>query len=90
MKLPKYLTNPTKRPKRPPQEISFAGYNIAISPKGNLHVDRGHLTAHIPGEDYGSDPLGDGKFRMVPSGDIVDYEEMKRRLHRFRPSGPGW
>lgn len=33
--------------------------------------------------DYGHDPLGDGKFKMVPSGDIVDYEEMKRRLARF-------
>ena len=25
-------------------------------------------------KDYGSDPLGDGKFRMIPSGDIVDFE----------------
>lgn len=30
--------------------------------------------------DYGADPIGDGKFRMVPSGDIVDYEERCRRL----------
>ena len=30
--------------------------------------------------DYGSDPLGDGKFRMVPSGDIVDFAERNRRL----------
>lgn len=30
--------------------------------------------------DYGADPLGDGKFRMVPSGDVVDYEERCRRL----------
>ena len=30
--------------------------------------------------DYGADPLGDGKFRMVPSGDIVDFEERNRRL----------
>lgn len=87
MKLPKYLTNPTKRP---PKKISFDSYDITITPEGNLHVDRGHLPARIPGEDYGSDPLGDGKFRMVPSGDIVDYEEMKRRLSRFRPSGSGW
>lgn len=33
-----------------------------------------------PGADYGSDPLGDGKFRMVPSGDIVDRDERNRRL----------
>jgi len=32
--------------------------------------------------DYGSDPLGDGKFRMVPSGDVVDREERNRRLQR--------
>ena len=30
--------------------------------------------------DYGADPLGDGTFRMVPSGDIVDFEERNRRL----------
>ena len=22
--------------------------------------------------DYGADPIGDGTFRMVPSGDVVD------------------
>jgi hypothetical protein len=32
--------------------------------------------------DYGSDPLGDGTFRMVPSGDIVDHAERNRRLAR--------
>lgn len=30
--------------------------------------------------DYGCDPIGDGTFRMVPSGDIVDYNERCRRL----------
>lgn len=35
-------------------------------------------------EDYGCDPLGDGTFRMVPSGDVVDYEERCRRLARFK------
>jgi hypothetical protein len=34
----------------------------------------------IPGKDYGCDPLGNGMFRMVPSGDIVDWEERCRRL----------
>jgi len=33
-----------------------------------------------PGKDYGADPLSDGTFRMVPSGDIVDYNERCRRL----------
>ena len=32
--------------------------------------------------DYGADPLGDGTFRMVPSGDVVPYEERNRRLAR--------
>jgi len=32
--------------------------------------------------DYGSDPLGDGKFKMVPSGDIVNREERDARLKR--------
>ncbi len=30
--------------------------------------------------DYGADPIGDGTFRMVPSGDIVDFAERCRRL----------
>lgn len=34
------------------------------------------------GGDYGADPLGNGKFKMVPSGDIVDYEERSKRLTR--------
>jgi hypothetical protein len=32
--------------------------------------------------DYGADPLGDGKFKMIPSGDIVDSDEKNRRLPR--------
>jgi hypothetical protein len=32
--------------------------------------------------DYGADPLGDGQFRMIPSGDIVGFEERCRRLAR--------
>ena len=40
--------------------------------------------------DYGADPLGDGTFRMVPSGDVVDYAERNRRLaeRRQRASVP--
>jgi hypothetical protein len=30
--------------------------------------------------DYGASPIGDGTFRMVPSGDVVDYAERCRRL----------
>ncbi len=32
--------------------------------------------------DYGADPLPDGTFRMMPSGDIVDQAERSRRLNR--------
>ena len=35
-----------------------------------------------PWRDHGADPIGNGKFRMVPSGDIVDAAERKRRLAR--------
>jgi hypothetical protein len=30
--------------------------------------------------DHGSDPIGNGMFRMVPSGDIVDKTERDKRL----------
>ena len=30
--------------------------------------------------DYGCDPVGNGKFRMVPSGDLVNYTEKEKRL----------
>jgi hypothetical protein len=48
--------------------------------------NHGHLVTHAlppqePGKDYGCDPVGDGTFRMVPSGDIVDFAERERRLH---------
>jgi hypothetical protein len=32
--------------------------------------------------DYGADPVGDGTFKMVPSGDIVDFAERNRRLEK--------
>jgi hypothetical protein len=30
--------------------------------------------------DYGADPIGNGLFKMVPSGDIVDFAERCERL----------
>lgn len=39
-------------------------------------------------EDYGADPLGDGTFRMVPSGDIVDLKEKNRRLPKKEMQTP--
>jgi hypothetical protein len=38
------------------------------------------LPARTPGQDYGTDPLGGGMVRMVPSGDVVTAEEALRRL----------
>jgi hypothetical protein len=40
-----------------------------------------HKTVDLrkPG-DYGCDPVGNGMFKMVPSGDIVNWEERCRRL----------
>ena len=32
--------------------------------------------------DYGCDPLENNKFKMIPSGDIVELEEMKKRLSK--------
>jgi hypothetical protein len=40
------------------------------------------LAPRAPGADYGADPIGDGTFRMVPSGDIVSWEERQKRLAR--------
>ena len=34
--------------------------------------------------DYGADPIGDGTFRMIPSGAVVDFEERNRRLKEGR------
>lgn len=48
-------------------------------------LDRKTLTPVVeviaikPG-DHGCDPLGDGTYRMVPSGDVVSHEEKCRRL----------
>lgn len=48
-------------------------------PRAGRLADRVDLSR--PG-DYGADPIGDGTFRMVPSGDVVDLAERNRRLAR--------
>ena len=40
------------------------------------------MPANCKAADYGCDPVGNGTFRMVPSGDIVDFEERNKRLNR--------
>ena len=46
--------------------------------QSKTHVSRKVDTSRA--SDYGADPIGDGTFRMVPSGDIVDMSERNRRL----------
>jgi hypothetical protein len=59
------------------KRVQFAGYDIEIGKATT--VSRATIDTSKPG-DYGADPLGDGTFRMVPSGDIVSLEERNRRL----------
>jgi propanediol utilization protein len=62
------------------RHLHFAGYDFTSSPEGTtIHRDKLDLKQE---GDYGADPLGDGTFRMVPSGDIVSFEERNRRLKR--------
>jgi hypothetical protein len=58
----------------------LGGYTLDMANGGALVKET--LPAREPGADYGADPIGDGTFRMVPSGDIVDFEERNRRLGR--------
>lgn len=56
----------------------LSGYKLDMHNGGKLVAPAS--PARVPGKDYGADPVGDGTFRMVPSGDIVDFEERNRRL----------
>jgi len=47
--------------------------------RGTLTPVRRAIDMTSPG-DHGADPLGNGSFRMIPSGDIVDLAERNRRL----------
>jgi hypothetical protein len=57
----------------------LGGYRLDMYNHGQL-VPPAMVPPHAPGMDYGCDPIGDGTYRMVPSGDIVDYAERCRRL----------
>lgn len=57
----------------------LGGYTLDMYRNGELVREYVDLKA---AGDYGADPLGDGKFRMVPSGDVVDLEERNSRLNR--------
>lgn len=58
--------------------IHAFGRELTID-NGQLAVKRTTIDTSRPG-DYGADPIGDGTFRMIPSGDIVDYAERCKRL----------
>jgi hypothetical protein len=56
----------------------LGGYVLDMHNHGTLV--RQPIKPRVAGQDYGADPLGNGTFRMVPSGDIVDSAERDRRL----------
>lgn len=56
--------------------IILGGYELD---RKTLLPIRGELPKYA-GVDSGADPIGDGTFRMYPSGDIVDLNERNRRL----------
>lgn len=70
----------TKKSSKKGQLEVLGGYKIDLDRGGQLLRERIDVTT--PG-DYGADPLGDGTFRMVPSGDIVDFAERTRRLDDY-------
>ena len=58
----------------------LGGYQLDMHNHGHLVTKP--LPPRVEGKDYGADPIGDGTFRMVPSGDVVDYAERCRRLEQ--------
>lgn len=58
----------------------LGGYQLDMHDQGHL-VKPGSIV-RTPGKDYGCDPIGDGTFRMVPSGDVVDFAERCKRLDK--------
>jgi len=67
---------------RPGDSFEVFGHKFRLDATGRTEAIREPLPERKPGEDYGADPIGDGTFRMVPSGDIVSWEERNRRLKR--------
>lgn len=48
---------------------------------GLPYIPSSRIDVSKPG-DYGADPIGNGMFRMIPSGDIVSSSEKTKRLKR--------
>jgi hypothetical protein len=74
------MANKRKKPK----DMTFAGYHFTGEAGEAGRPQRVMIDANRSG-DYGADPLGDGTFRMVPSGDIVSFDERNRRLANKNP-----
>ena len=78
-----HIKNAEQRLKMTKDDEKIFGYSweqikAAQQKKGNLSGSfKGYPNAN--GDD-GADPIGNGKFRMHPSGDIVDFAERNRRL----------
>lgn len=47
--------------------------------RATLTPVRNPIDTKKPG-DFGASPNGDGTFTMIPSGDVVSYEERCKRL----------
>jgi hypothetical protein len=70
--------NPVKKKLRDEETPRVLGYELH---RETLTPVRHTVDTRTPG-DYGADPLGDGTFRMVQSGDIVSFDERNRRLEK--------
>lgn len=62
-------------------EDKIFGYSWAdIQAMQRGKYQRKRIPAQIAGTDYGADPIGNGLFKMIPSGDIVSFDERCKRL----------
>lgn len=61
-------------------DLDVYGHKFHVDKQGNTRRVSQSIDTKRAG-DYGADPVGDGTFRMVPSGDIVSFEERNRRLN---------
>jgi hypothetical protein len=78
----KKSTKKTSDKLRDQERPSVFGYELD---RETFTPTRTRLIESKPGEDTGHNGMrDDGMFQMHPSGDIVTYEEMEKRLKRFR------
>lgn len=64
---------------RPGDHFDVFGHHFRLDASGTTRHVRATIDVNAKG-DYGADPVGDGTFKMVPSGDIVDMAERLRRI----------